>query len=99
MTLSQVISLSGEVAGSIALISDLDALHAKIRQYTEIAGLVIFLSVVATLLVSSRLIGLITAPILQLAKIAGRVSAQEDYTLRAVPTGVDEVGKLVTAFN
>jgi signal transduction histidine kinase/CheY-like chemotaxis protein len=97
--LSQVISLSGENAGSIVLISDLDALHAKIRQYTEIAALVIFLSVVTTLLVSSRLIGLITAPILQLAKIAGRVSSQEDYTLRAVPTGADEVGNLVVAFN
>jgi PAS domain S-box-containing protein len=99
VALSQVISLSGEVAGSIALISDLDALHAKIRQYTEIAALVIFLSVLATLLVSSRLIRLITAPILQLAKVAGRVSAQEDYTLRAVPAGLDEVGMLVIAFN
>ncbi len=99
VTLSQVISLSGETAGSIVLISDLDALHAKIREYTEIAALVILLSVVATLLVSSRLIGLITAPILQLAKIAGRVSSQEDYTLRAVPTGADEVGNLVVAFN
>jgi signal transduction histidine kinase/DNA-binding response OmpR family regulator len=97
--LSQVILLSGETAGSIVLISDLDALHAKIRQYTEIAALVIFLSVVTTLLVSSRLIGLITAPILQLAKIAGRVSSQEDYTLRAVPAGADEVGNLVVAFN
>jgi signal transduction histidine kinase/CheY-like chemotaxis protein/uncharacterized membrane protein affecting hemolysin expression len=99
VTLSQVISLSGETAGAIVLISDLDALHAKIRQYTEIAALVIFLSVVTTLLVSSRLIGLITAPILQLAKIAGRVSSQEDYTLRAVPAGADEVGNLVVAFN
>jgi PAS domain S-box-containing protein len=100
VALSQIISLSGEVAGSIVLTSDLNALHAKIRQYTEIAALVILLSVVTTLLVSSRLIGLITAPILQLAKIAGRVSAQEDYTLRAVPpTGADEVGMLVTAFN
>ena len=99
VTLGQVISLSGEVAGSIVVVSDLDALHAKIRQYTEITALVIFLSVVATLLVSSRLIGLITEPILQLANIAGRVSAQEDYTLRAMPTGGDEVGVLVSAFN
>ena len=34
-----------------------------------------------------------------MAKIAGRVSSQEDYTLRAVPTGTDEVGNLVVAFN
>src|SRR6202030_2591689 len=99
VTLGQVIFLSGEVAGSIVVVSDLDALRAKIRQYTEITALVIILSVLATLLVSSRLIGLITEPILQLANIAGRVSAQEDYTLRAMPTGEDEVGVLVNAFN
>ncbi len=99
VTLGQVIFLSGEVAGSIVVVSDLDALHAKIRQYTEITALVIFLSLVTTLLVSSRLIGLITEPILQLANIAGRVSAQEDYKLRAMPTGEDEVGVLVSAFN
>jgi PAS domain S-box-containing protein len=99
VTLSQGISFGNEMAGSIVLTSDLDALHAKIRRYTEIAALVIFLSVLATLLVSSRLIRLITNPILQLAKIAGRVSAQEDYTLRAAAGGADEVGLLVTAFN
>jgi two-component system sensor histidine kinase/response regulator len=99
VTLSQPISLGGEMAGSIVLTSDLDALHAKIRRYTEIAVLVIFLSVLATLLVSPRLIRLITNPIRQLAKIAGRVSAKEDYTLRAVAGGADEVGMLVTAFN
>jgi PAS domain S-box-containing protein len=99
VTLTRPILLGGETAGSIVLISDLGALHAKIRQYTEISALVIVLSLLATLLVSSRLIGLITAPILQLAKIAGRVSTQEDYTLRAVASSRDEVGTLVTAFN
>jgi two-component system, sensor histidine kinase and response regulator len=99
VTLGHSISLGGEGAGSIVLTSDLDELHAKTRRYTEIAALVIFLSVMATLLVSSRLIRLITNPILQLAKIAGRVSAKEDYTLRAIPLGLDEIGMLVTAFN
>ena len=99
VTLGHSILLGGERAGSIVLTSDLDELHAKIRRYTEIAALVIFLSVMATLLVSSRLIRLITNPILQLAKIAGRVSAKEDYTLRAIPLGSDEIGMLETAFN
>jgi len=99
VTLGQRIALGGEMAGSIVLTSDLDALHAKIRRYTEIAALVILLSVLATILVASRLIRLITRPILQLAKIAGRVSTKEDYTLRAVAGSADEVGMLVTAFN
>ena len=93
------ISLGGEPAGAIAIISDLDALHAKIRQYTEISAVVIFVSVLATFFVSSRLIRLITQPILQLAGIAGRVTKQQDYALRAVSSGNDEVGMLISSFN
>jgi signal transduction histidine kinase len=42
---------------------------------------------------------LITQPILQLAGIAGRVSEQKDYSLRATAWTDDEVGMLVRAFN
>ncbi len=52
-----------------------------------------------TVLVSQRLVGLITEPILQLAGLAERVSMKEDYTLRAVAVGKDELGKLVGSFN
>ena len=68
----RTISLGGEKAGTIAIVSDLQELHAKIRQYTLISAAVIFLSILTTLLVSSRLIRLITGPILQLAGIASR---------------------------
>src|ERR1700685_1877065 len=98
-TLYRNISFGGERAGAIAIISALDAMHAKIRQYTEISAVVIFASMLATLFVSSRLIRLITGPILQLAGIAGRVSKQQDYALRAVASGNDEVGTLISSFN
>ncbi len=98
-TLYRNISFGGETAGAIAIISDLDSLHAKIRQYTEISAVVIFLSVLTTFLVSSRLVRLITGPILQLAGIATRVSKEEDYALRAVSSGNDEVGALIDSFN
>jgi signal transduction histidine kinase/DNA-binding response OmpR family regulator len=99
LTLYRRVSLDGRNAGSIAIVSDLGALHAKIRQYTEISALVILLSVLATFLVSTRLLRLITEPILQLAGIASRVSEQEDYALRAVSSGNDEVGALIASFN
>ena len=99
LTLYRTVSLDQGNAGSIAIISDLGALHAKIQQYTEISALVILLSVLATFLVSTRLLRLITEPILRLAGIASRVSEQEDYALRAVSSGNDEVGALVASFN
>jgi PAS domain S-box-containing protein len=99
ITLYRTVSLGGEKAGVIAIVSDLGALQAKIRQFTEISVVVILFSVLATYLVSSRLLRLITEPILHLAQIASRVTAKEDYTVRAVARGKDEVGALVESFN
>ena len=99
LTLYRSVSLGGEKTGTIEIVSDLGALQTKIRQYTEISIMVILLSVLATYLVSSRLLRLITEPILHLAEIAGRVTAKEDYTVRAVARGKDEVGTLIGSFN
>jgi PAS domain S-box-containing protein len=99
LTLYRTVSLGGEKAGAIAIISDLGALQAKIRQYTEISIVVILISVLVTYIISSRLLRLITEPILHLAQIASRVTTKEDYALRAVPRGKDEVGALIGSFN
>jgi two-component system, sensor histidine kinase and response regulator len=99
LTLYRSVSLGGEKAGAIAIVSDLGALQARMAQYTEISIIVILLSALATYLVSTRLLRLITEPILHLAQIASRVTAKEDYALRAVPRGQDEVGALIGSFN
>ncbi|MHB8608941.1 MAG: response regulator [Candidatus Acidiferrales bacterium] len=99
LTLYRTVSLGGEKTGAIAIISDLGALQAKIRQYTEISVVVILISILATYLVSARLLRLITEPILHLAQVSARVTAKEDYTLRALPRGDDEVGALIGSFN
>jgi signal transduction histidine kinase/DNA-binding response OmpR family regulator len=99
LRLHKDIYVDGNKVGSIAIVSDLSELQSKMRQYRELSILVLLLSILVTFLISSRLVGLITQPILHLADVAGRVSAQENYALRAVSNGQDEVGKLVTAFN
>src|SRR5712664_3898018 len=99
LTLYRSISLNGERIGSISLISDYSELTAKMKQFREISALVLIISILVTVLVSDRLVQLITEPILQLAGIAARVSAKEDYTLRGIPGGNDEVGTLVSSFN
>src|SRR5579863_2344720 len=99
LILFRTVSLGGENTGAIAIISDLGALQAKVKQYTEISIVVILISILATYLVSSRLLRLITEPILHLAETAARVTAKEDYAVRAVPRGEDEVGELIGSFN
>ena len=99
LTLYRTVLLGGEKSGAIAIISDLGALQAEIRQYTEISVVVILFSVLATYFLSSRLLRLITEPILHLAEVATRVTTNEDYAVRAIPRGEDEVGALIGSFN
>ena len=99
LTLCRSISLEGRKVGSIIIVSDLSELRSRAAKYTEISALVLIVSFLATVLVSHRLVGLITEPILQLAGLAERVSAKEDYALRAVPAGNDELGRLFGSFN
>jgi signal transduction histidine kinase/CheY-like chemotaxis protein len=99
VTLYRGFSLNGDKIGSIAIVSDFSELRAKMTQFREISALVLIVSILITALISYRLVLLITEPILQLAGIAGKVSAQEDYTLRGIPRGDDEVGALVSSFN
>src|SRR5712692_7799222 len=99
LTLYRNLSLNGEKIGSVALISDYSELTAKMKQFRETSALVLIVSILVTALVSNRLVRLITEPILQLSGIAAKVSKKEDYTLRGIPRGDDEVGALVTSFN
>ena len=99
LTLYRSFSLNGEKIGSIAIVSDFSELRARMKQFREISALALIVSILVTGLISYRWVRVITEPILQLAGIASKVSAQEDYTLRGVPRGDDEVGKLVSSFN
>ena len=99
LTVYRDLKLAGEKTGSIAIVSDFSELQAKMKRFREISLLVLVVSLLATVLVSERLVRLFTEPILQLAGLAERVSTKEDYTLRAGPSGNDELGKLVRSFN
>jgi PAS domain S-box-containing protein len=99
LTVYRELRFGGEKTGGMAIISDFSELDAKMTRFREISGLVLIVSLLATALVSDRLVRLITEPIMQLAALAERVSTREDYTLRAGTVGKDELGKLVGSFN
>jgi two-component system sensor histidine kinase/response regulator len=99
ITLFRSVFLENDKTGSIAIVSDLSGTRARVWEYTKIAILVLFISTLATYLVSSRLLRIVSDPIVQLAEIAERVTTEENYSLRAVAQGNDESGKLVSSFN
>ncbi len=99
LTVYRDLKLDGEITGRIAIVSDFSELQAKMKRFREISLFVLIASLLATVLVSQRLVLLITEPILQLAGLAERVSTKKDYTLRAGLEGKDEFGRLVRSFN
>ncbi len=99
ITLFRSVLLEDDKTGSIAIVSDLSGIRARFWEYTKIAILVLFISILATYLISARLLRIVSDPIVQLARIAGRVTAEENYSLRATVQSNDESGILVSSFN
>jgi signal transduction histidine kinase/DNA-binding response OmpR family regulator len=99
ITLFRSVLLKSDKTGSIAIVSDVSEFRVRFWEYTKISILVLFISTLLTYLISSRLLRIVSDPIVQLARIAARVTAEENYALRAIPQGNDESGILVNSFN
>jgi two-component system, sensor histidine kinase and response regulator len=99
LTVTRPVSLNGERYGSIAVTSDLRMLNRRLREYAEIVSLVLFLALLITYLVSSRMLRIALEPILHLAGAAGKVSSGGDYSIRVPLRGNDEIGSLIRSFN
>jgi signal transduction histidine kinase/CheY-like chemotaxis protein len=99
LTLFRAINMDGEVVGTVYLESDLQELHARLRRYITILGIIITASLCVSLVLSSRLQRVISRPIVELADTARVVSSEKNYDVRAVKRGNDELGLLIDCFN
>ena len=99
MRLHQQIVLDGDAIGSIYLESDLTALWVRLVRFVAILLIIMLAAASVSLLLSSWLQRLISRPLLELGDVARHVSSSQDYTLRAVSRGSDEIGHLVGSFN
>ncbi|MDP4149719.1 MAG: ATP-binding protein [Bacteroidota bacterium] len=85
--------------GTLYLKSDLGALYSRLNLYGVMVAIVLILSFgVAYLLVRVLKVS-ISTPILSLAETAKMISDKQDYSVRAVKMGSDELGSLTEAFN
>lgn len=99
LEVSHVIHVDGRPVGAMYLRSDLDQLSERIYRYTLILFAVLATSTAVAFLLASRLTKLIATPIHHLAQTARAVSAERNYTVRAVKTSNDEIGLLTDGFN
>ena len=96
---SRPVVFKGAFAGTVVLQGDLEQIAARLGRYASLVALVSLISFLLSLRLSSRMQSVISAPIVDLAKAARRVSREKDYAVRVAPAGRDEMGELVETFN
>src|SRR5712671_146583 len=94
------ILFEGKPSGTVFIRSDLQEMNHRLKRYAGIAGVVLLASLIAALLVASVFQRAVAEPIVHLAELAGIVSRDKDYSVRATSTGNgDEPDILIRAFN
>ena len=96
---SSAVMLGNERVGTLHLVASQTKLWNRLRLSALVLAIAVAASTLAAYLLSSRLQRLVSRPILDLARTAGHISEQRDYTLRAPQHSTDEVGVAVGAFN
>ncbi|HEY2844071.1 MAG TPA: response regulator [Bryobacteraceae bacterium] len=91
--------LNGQKIGGVCLKSDLEELHTRLRRFEEIVLAILNLTALLALVLSSRLQGIILRPIVHLAQVAGTISLEKNYAMRAVKQADDDLGQLTDTFN
>ncbi len=85
--------------GTIFLQADLDEMYARFNVYGTMLLLVGAFASFGAMALTATLQRRISLPVLELAKVATAVSERQDYGVRAVKHGSDEIGQLTDAFN
>jgi signal transduction histidine kinase/CheY-like chemotaxis protein len=93
------IILDNERIGTAYVEASIADINHRLRQYAGIAFLILIGSCGIAFLISSRLQGIISRPILDLARTASVVSAEQNYSIRVPSYYKDEVGTLICSFN
>jgi len=99
LLVSEPIRFEGKPIGSLLIRADLRELHDRQRRYAGIVVVILAGSLLLAVAISRLIEKTIARPILHLAETARAVSAQKDYSVRAVAEGRDEIGRLVVTFN
>jgi PAS domain S-box-containing protein len=85
--------------GTLILQADSGGVGDALATYAGLVALLLALVLALCLLLAARLQRLVSAPVLDLAATARRVSESGDYSLRAQRRSGDEIGALADGFN
>ncbi len=95
----QPIMLDGEQIGVVYLRASLQELYVQLRDHSSIIALVLLISLLVSVIFSSKLQRLISGPIQRLTAAANAVSKDRHHALRVSKSKNDELNFLTEAFN
>ncbi|QXE86479.1 response regulator [Geomonas nitrogeniifigens] len=99
MVVSSKITIEGQQLGTVVIRADYRQLNSQLFGVLGGAFLVMLGSLFCSYFVSLRLQGVVSAPIVLLARTMEGVSRDQDYAVRVEKSGDDELGALMDGFN
>jgi signal transduction histidine kinase len=99
LTLFKLIKMDNENIGAIYLQSDLLELGSRLNRIILIAVFLVSIATVGTYFLASRLQRVVSGPVLHLSEVARSISEKQNYSIRAIKQGEDEIGFLTDRFN
>ena len=93
------ITSGNDRVGTLYMKASLEPWYASRLRFLGVVGVLLVLCSLVAFLVGSRLRGIITGPILELASTMRGISSGNWYAVRARKRAEDEVGELVDGFN
>ena len=99
LIVSHSIILDQEKIGTLYIQADTQEAYARLRVSAMIVLGVLLASSLVALFLASKLEGVISQPVLDLAHTVAVVSEMQDYSVRVSGSGQDELGQLIDGFN
>jgi PAS domain S-box-containing protein len=93
------ITFEGKKIGTLFIRSDVRELYLRLIWFAGAIFVIMVLSLLLSLLLSSKLQQAVTTPVLDLMKVMNTISSDKDYSLRASVHSSDEIGTLTEGFN
>jgi diguanylate cyclase (GGDEF)-like protein len=95
----QDIRLDDRILGQLYLRSSLDQMHQRQFRLVSIVMIIAGISGIIGLYIASKLIGIVTHPLMLLERSAAKITASHDYQIRAEKTFDDDIGQLIDNIN
>ncbi len=95
----KAVDFDGKPIGKVLIQLDPSLIYVELIYFFVSIALVFLFALLITVLLSRRLQGVITTPIISLAETVNNVSLSSDFSLRVPEGAKDEVGTLIECFN